>query len=239
MIEIKGLKASLGSFTLEIEYLKVEKGEYFIILGPSGVGKTILINVIAGIIVPEKGKIFVDGRDVTRLPPEKRDIAIVPQDYALFPHMNVYDNIAYGLRLRKLQEKVIRKKVLELAKSLEIEKILDKRPFNVSGGEKQRVAMARALVIDPKVVLLDEPLASLDPGLRIKARNLIKKLHDRLKFTAIHVTHNIADAVILSRRVGYMEKGRLLFVGTLDNFIKTKYAKPYIYEIKEVANRIK
>ncbi len=239
MIEIMNLKTSLGSFTLEIEHLKVEKGEYFVILGPSGVGKTILINVIAGIIVPERGRIYVDGKDITRFPPEKRNIAIVPQDYALFPHMNVYENIAYGLRLRKLPEKIIRKKVLELAKSLEIEKILNRKPSSLSGGEKQRVAMARALAVDPKVILLDEPLASLDPKLRMRARNLIKKLHDRLKFTAIHVTHNIVDAVVLSKRIGYMEEGKLVFIGTVDDFIETKYAMPYINEIEEVVKRIK
>ncbi len=239
MIEIKGLKAKLGSFVLEIENLKIEKGEYFVVLGPSGVGKTVLIDVIGGIIVPQKGKILIDGKDVTKLPPEKRGIAIVPQDYALFPHMSAYDNIAYGLRIRGLSEDLIKDKVLGLAKIFEIERILSKKPSSLSGGERQRVALARALIVNPKAILLDEPLASLDPRLRMKARSFIKGLHKDLKFTAIHVTHNIADAAALSRRIGYMEEGKLIFIGTFEKFVRSRYAVPYINEIKEIINKIR
>jgi molybdate/tungstate transport system ATP-binding protein len=239
LIEIHNLRAKLGDFILELDKLEVHKGEYFTILGPSGVGKTVLINVIAGIIAPEKGKIIIDGIDVTELPPEKRGIAIVPQDYALFPHMSVYENIAYGLKVRGLPEKVVREKVIAIARILKIDNILNRRPISLSGGERQRVALARALIINPKVILLDEPFASLDPGMRTKARKLLKELHKNLKFTAIHVTHNIIDAITLSKRVGYMEGGRMIFVGSLKEFLKTRYAIPYLEELREAIEALR
>ncbi len=239
MIEIRGLKHIAGNFILEIESLKVENGEYFIILGPSGVGKTLLLSIIAGLIKPRRGKIFVDGIDVTELPPEKRGLALVPQEYALFPHMTVYENISYGLRVRGFPEERIRREVLEISKVLEIEDILDRRPSTLSGGEKQRVALARALIIKPKAVLLDEPLASLDPRLRFKARAFLKGLHSRLGFTAIHVTHNLAEALSLGHRIGYMEEGRLLLISSPRDFVKSRYAKPYIEEIEEISELIR
>jgi molybdate/tungstate transport system ATP-binding protein len=239
LIRLENVRAVLGNFVLEIEELEVRRGEYFVILGPSGVGKTLLLNIIAGILKPQRGKIVVDGRDVTNEPPERRGIALVPQEYALFPHMTVYENIAYGLRVRKVPKDVVCKEVEGIARVLEIEDLLDRKPSTLSGGEKQRVALARALIVRPKALLLDEPLASLDPRLRYRARILLKSLHKRVGFTAIHVTHNIAEAVSLADRIGYMEEGRLVDVFGPREFVKTEYARPYIDELKEVLEAIK
>ena len=237
MIRIENLIASLGDFRLEVDELRVEKGEYLVILGPSGVGKTILIHTISGIIKPDKGKIIVNGRDVTRLPPEKRGIALVPQDYALWPHMTVLENIIYGLRIRGIPLSDSVGKARKLAELLDISHILDRKPDTLSGGEKQRVALARALIVEPEVLLLDEPLASLDPSTRLKGRGLIKRLHKEVGFTALHVTHSILDALLLADRISYMYEGRLVCTCSVREFIESEYSRPYIEEIKNIINK--
>ncbi len=234
MIIIENLEVRLGNFRLLIGRLEVRDGEYLMVLGPSGVGKTVLLHTLAGLMKPCRGRILVDGEDVTNTPPERRGFTLIPQNYALFPNMSVYDNIAYGLRTRGVREDDVRKTVTELAEILEIKHLLERRPNQLSGGEQQRVAIARALAIKPRILLLDEPLANLDPRLRSKAREFLKNLHQELRFTALHVTHNIADAVYLGERIAYMEEGRLVAVLRPEEFLASKYAKPYIDDLMPV-----
>ncbi|BEP17384.1 hypothetical protein PYJP_07360 [Pyrofollis japonicus] len=231
MMLIENLEVELGGFKLSIPRLEVGRREYLVVLGPSGVGKTVLVLTIAGIIRPRRGRIVIDGRDVTHLPPEERGIALVPQSYALFPHMTVYDNIAYGLRARKTPKNIVDEKVRAIAKHLGIEHLLDRKPATLSGGEQQRVALARALVVQPKLLLLDEPLSALDPALRLVGRNLLKQLHREIGFTAIHVTHNLPEALHLATRIAYMRHGTLHGVYKPKQFLETPYAKPYLEEL--------
>ncbi len=235
MIVLENLEVAVPGFRLAVERLEIGRGEYLVLLGPSGVGKTLLILAIAGIVRPRAGRIIVDGRDVTELPPEERGIALVPQNYALFPHMTVYDNIAYGLRVRGLPRSVVERRVREIAELLEISRLLHRKPPTLSGGEQQRVALARALVVRPKLLLLDEPLSALDPRLRASARRLLRRLHRELGFTALHVTHNIGEALYLATRIAYMESGRLLGVYRPEEFLSTPHAKPYLEEYAELA----
>ncbi|RLG75739.1 MAG: ABC transporter ATP-binding protein [Thermoprotei archaeon] len=232
MIAVEDLEVILGTFKLTIPYLEIGSGEYLVVMGPSGVGKTVFLYTLAGFLKPSKGRIVVDGADVTLKPPEERGFALIPQNYALFPHMTVYENVAYGLKVRGVDEGVIRRKVEEFAEILEIKSLLDRKPGQLSGGEQQRVALARALIIEPKLLLLDEPTASLDPRLRAKAREFLKDLHRRLGFTAIHVTHNLAEAVLLGDRVAYIEGGELRAVMRPEEFISSVWARPYVEEVR-------
>ncbi len=231
MIVIKDLIVKLKEFKLVIPELRVGRGEYLVVMGPSGVGKTVLIHTLVGFIKPLRGSIIVDGRDVTNEPPERRGLALIPQDYGLFPHMSVYDNIAYGLRIRGLSKDLIDGKVREVARTLEIEGILSKYPHEISGGEQQRVALARALVVEPKVLLMDEPLSSLDPRLRIKSIEFLKNLHRRLGFTAIHITHNLLEALELGDEVAYIEGGELMCVLPPREFIRSRWGREYLREL--------
>ncbi|MCD6095031.1 MAG: ATP-binding cassette domain-containing protein [Thermoprotei archaeon] len=231
MILIKDLVVKLGDFSLIIDYLEINDGEYFVVLGPSGVGKTVFLYTLMGFLKPLKGKIEVNGIDITYWPPEKRNFALIPQDFSLFPHMNVFGNIAYGLKIKGLSKDYIDRVVHEIASILEIEHILNRNVDSLSGGEKQRVALARALVVRPHVLLLDEPFANLDPRLRAKSRRFIKRIHERLRFTAIHVTHSIIDAILMADRVGYMKEGKFVIISHPKDFIKTEYARPYLDEI--------
>ncbi len=234
MILIEGLEVRLGDFHLSIDRLEVRDGEYLMVLGPSGVGKTVLLHTLAGLIKPRRGRILVDGEDVTSMPPEKRGFALIPQNYALFPNMSVYDNIAYGLRVRGVEERKLRRVVEELAEILEIKHLLSRMPNQLSGGEQQRVAIARALAVRPRILLLDEPLANLDPKLRGKARDFLRNLHQELRFTALHVTHSVVDAVYLGDRIAYIEGGRLVAVLGPKEFMSSKYAKPYIDDLTPI-----
>ena len=162
MIKIKNITKKWKNFALSNINLEVEKGEYFVVLGPTGAGKTLLLELIAGFHYPDKGKIFINGKDVTYLPPSQREIGFVYQDYMLFPHMNVKDNIAFGLRMKGLKEEEIEERINLLAETCKIKGILNRYPQSLSGGEKQRVALARALAVKPKILLLDEPLSALD-----------------------------------------------------------------------------
>ena len=215
MLEVESLSKTYRGFRLEDVSFSVERGEHFIILGPSGAGKTVLLETIAGIIEPDSGRILLDGEDVTFLPPEKRGLAYIPQDYALFPHMSVYDNIAFGLRLRKLPKAEIERKVRKVAEVLVIGHLLDRKPKTLSGGESQRVAIARALVVEPRLLLLDEPFANLDVQTRSKLLTEMKRWREELGFTALHVTHSFEEAVSLGDRVGVMLGGRLVQVGSV------------------------
>ena len=213
MIRVEGLRVRAGDFTLRIGELSIEGGEYLTLMGPSGAGKTILLEALIGFRRPEAGRIYIDGGDVTDLPPERRGFAYVPQSIALWPHMTVYENIAYGLRIRGTRESEIHRRVLEVAEYIGIRGLLRRMPETLSGGERQRVALARALIIGPKALLLDEPLSSLDEASRESAKELIRRLHRELGFTAIHVTHDPVEAAELGERMAVMYGGEIIQVG--------------------------
>lgn len=217
MIEIKNLSVDLGDFLLEEVNLKVEKGEYFIILGPTGAGKTVLLESIAGLHPIKSGEIWLDGREVSRLEPEKRGVGFVYQDYALFPHLSVKDNLLFGLRQRR-QPKEEKQRVVEwLAELLGITHLMERSTDTLSGGERQKVALARALSISPQILLLDEPLSALDPQSREGVQRELKQIHQRLKQTTIHVTHDFEEAIALGDRIAVLGQGRILQIGTPDD----------------------
>ncbi|NPA05289.1 MAG: ABC transporter ATP-binding protein [Crenarchaeota archaeon] len=198
--------------------LHVKDGEFFILLGPSGCGKTTTLRIIAGLEYPDEGRVYIGGKDVTDLEPMDRDVAMVFQNYALYPHMTVYENIAFPLKIRRkklgLTKEEIDERVHEVAKMLHIEELLDRKPGQLSGGQQQRVALARALVRRPKVWLMDEPLSNLDALLRVVMRAELKKLQKQLGITTIYVTHDQAEAMSMADRIAVMNKGRIMQVGT-------------------------
>ena len=213
LLVLKSLSKSWREFQIKDVNLEVRKGEYFVVMGPTGAGKTLLLQLIAGIHYPDSGKIVLDDVDVTYLPPEKRSIGYVPQNYALFPHMFVKDNIGYGLRIRGYPKDKVEEETRELSTKLGINHLLERRVSTLSGGEQQRVALARALIIKPKILLLDEPLSALDPETGEEIREYIKEIRKILKFTAIHVTHDFVEAVDLGDRMAIMFNGEILQVG--------------------------
>ncbi|HUU64445.1 MAG TPA: ABC transporter ATP-binding protein [Dehalococcoidia bacterium] len=220
MIEIKKLTVNLGDFLLDGIDLRVEKGEYFIILGPTGAGKTVLLEAIAGLHPVRSGEIWLDGRDVTRLEAEKRGIGFVYQDYALFPHLTVKGNLLFGLRRRKLPKEE-RGRVMEwMAELLGISHLLERSPDTLSGGERQKVALARALSTSPEVLLLDEPLSALDPQHREGVQQELRQIHRRLKQTAIHVTHDFEEAIAMGDRIAVLGEGRIQQIGTPDEIFR-------------------
>ncbi len=192
----------------------VEKGELFTILGPSGCGKTTTLRLIAGLEIPDSGKIYIGGRDVTWNKPYERNTAMVFQNWALWPHMSVFDNIAYGLKIRKIPRDEIRRRVKRILEIVGLEGLENRYPHQLSGGQQQRVALARALVIEPEVLLLDEPLSNLDARLRISMRGEIRSMQRRLGITAIYVTHDQEEAMALSDRIGVMNRGEMIQIGS-------------------------
>lgn len=239
MLLIEDLVVRRGSFVLRIDRLEVRRGEYLVVLGRSGAGKTTLLYAVAGFVPIERGRVVMDGVEVSKLPPEERSIAIVPQSYALFPHMTVFDNVAFGLRVRGLPRSVIEREVLEMAKRLDIAHLLTRYPAQLSGGEQQRVALARALVVKPKLLLLDEPFANLDPEVRMEARELVKELHRELGFTAIHATHMVVDAAWMATSVLYLEKGKPLFLGSPTAFLRSSLAEKYLEELRALIDALR
>jgi sn-glycerol 3-phosphate transport system ATP-binding protein len=194
--------------------LEVEKGEFLVIVGPSGCGKSTLLRMIAGLEEIDKGKIIIDGVVVNGLSPAQRDIAMVFQNYALYPHMNVYKNLSYGLKNRGMGKEVIAQRVEKVAQLLQIEELLQRKPAALSGGQRQRVAMGRAIVREPKVFLFDEPLSNLDAKLRHQMRIEIRKLHERLGITSVYVTHDQVEAMTLADRIVILNEGKIEQVGT-------------------------
>jgi len=194
--------------------LEISDGEFFVLLGPSGSGKTTLLRIIAGLESPTRGRVYIDGEDVTDLPPRKRDIAMVFQTWALYPHMRVFDNIAFPLRLRKVPEAEVRRRVKEVAELLEIEGLLDRYPRQLSGGQQQRVALARALVRNPRAWLMDEPLSNLDALLRVQMRVELRRLQRELGITTVYVTHDQTEAMSMADRLAVMNNGSIIQVGT-------------------------
>jgi multiple sugar transport system ATP-binding protein len=190
--------------------LEVEDGELVVLLGPSGCGKTTLLRCVAGLEYPDGGRVRIGDRDVTDLPPRQRDIAMVFQSYAVFPHLKVFDNIAFGLKMRKVDRSKIRDSVERAASLVELSDYLDRYPAQLSGGQRQRVAVARAIVMEPAVLLMDEPLSNLDALLRLTFRAELKKLVSELGTTAIYVTHDQVEALSLGDRIAVMNQGRIV-----------------------------
>ncbi len=214
MLELENVARRWQGFSLEDICLRVRRGEYFVLLGPSGAGKSLLLEVVAGFHSPDRGRVRLNGRDVTGLPPERRHVGFVYQDSMLFPHKSARQNIAYGLRLRKAPPKQERQTVERLAAMLRITHVLDRGPRELSGGERQRVSIARALAVEPLLLLMDEPLAALDPPTQEALRGELETMHARTGVTVLHVTHDQAEAQQLGHRVGIIRDGRLLQVGT-------------------------
>jgi len=192
----------------------IQEGEFIVILGPSGCGKSTVLRMIAGLEVITDGEIAIDGKVVNRLEPADRDIAMVFQNYALYPHMTVYKNMAYGLRIRRMPKAEIDERVRNAAKILELTEFLDRKPRQLSGGQRQRVAMGRCIVREPKVFLFDEPLSNLDAKLRVQMRLEIRKLHEDLKITSIYVTHDQVEAMTLGDRLIVMDNGYAAQIGS-------------------------
>ncbi len=192
----------------------IEDGEFVVILGPSGCGKTTLLRIIAGLESPTSGKIFFNDKDITDEPPSKRNIGMVFQNYALYPHMTVYDNLAFPLRLKKLPKDVIDNKVKEIAEKMRLKEHLYKRPKQLSGGQRQRVALGRAIIKEPSVFLFDEPLSNLDANLRTEMRSEIGKLHRELGATSVYVTHDQVEAMSLADKIIVMKDGEVVQIGS-------------------------
>jgi multiple sugar transport system ATP-binding protein len=211
--------------------IDVQAGEFLILVGSSGCGKSTLLNMIAGLDTPSDGTIHIGDRDVTWLPPKDRDIAMVFQSYALYPNMNVAQNIAFGLEMRKVPKAEREEAIKRVAKLLQIEPLLDRKPGQLSGGQRQRVAMGRALARNPKLFLFDEPLSNLDAKLRVELRAEIKLLHQRTRTTTVYVTHDQIEAMTLGDRIAVMKDGRVLQLGTPDDIYSrpaTRYVAQFI-----------
>jgi len=232
-----------GEYVLKDLNLSVNKGEILALLGESGSGKTTLLKIIAGFLKPVKGRVLIDGKDVTNLPPNKRDIGIVFQNYALFPHMSVLDNIIYGLKVRRVPREEAMKRAKELIELLNLSGLENKRPSQLSGGQQQRVAIARALIIEPKILLMDEPMSNIDPKLRSRLRTEIKRILKNLGITTIYVTHDQEDAFEIGDRIAILHRGvieNLDIPRNLLNNPKTVYAASFIgYENIIPITRIK
>jgi ABC-type sugar transport system ATPase subunit len=214
MIEIHNLRVRLGKFTLRDVNLQIREGEYFVILGPTGAGKTVILEAIAGLCRIRQGEIYIGGENATNMPPERRRIAYVPQDYALFPFLNVRENIRFGLKKSEADWEEVNRRIDKLAHLLGISHLLDRQVGNLSGGEKQRVSLARALATSPRILLLDEPLSSLDVSTAKYLRLELRRFHDELGITTIHVTHNLMEAEELADRIAIIDGGNLEQVGT-------------------------
>lgn len=213
--------------------LRVEEGELISLLGPSGCGKTTTLRCVAGFEQPDAGEILFDAQNITQLPPERRDIGMVFQNYALFPHMTVAQNLAFGLEMRKVSQANVAERVKQALRMVQLEAMLDRYPRQLSGGQQQRVALARALVIEPRMLLLDEPLANLDASLREEMRFFIRDLQQRVGITTLYVTHDQSEAMVMSDRVVVMFSGEIAQVGPP----RELYARPASREVAQFIGR--
>ena len=189
--------------------LDIKDKEFVVLVGSSGCGKSTILRLISGLEDITSGEVLIDGKVINNTPPKDRDIAFVFQSYALYPHMSVYDNMAFGLKMRKYDKSVIDEKVREVAKALNLEELLDRKPKQLSGGQRQRVALGRAIVRNPKVFLMDEPLSNLDANLRVQMRSEIKRLHNKLQTTFVYVTHDQTEALTMGDRIVILDKGKI------------------------------
>ncbi|MHC4291246.1 MAG: ATP-binding cassette domain-containing protein [Planctomycetota bacterium] len=214
MLELQSVTKKLGSYEMLDTSMHIKHGEYMVLVGPSGVGKSVLIEIIAGLIYPDTGHIMWDNKDITLEVPEKRGFAVVYQNYVLFPHLTVRQNITYGLKATGADPQEIAERLQMLAKMLNIDKLLDRKPIKLSGGEQQRVALARALAIKPKLLLLDEPLSALDVNTRLRLRKELKRINKELNITVLHVTHDSDEAIALGDRICVMIDNQVRQIGT-------------------------
>jgi ABC-type Fe3+/spermidine/putrescine transport system ATPase subunit len=235
MLQLHNIGLQLGSFRLASFNLHIQRGEYRVLLGPTGTGKTVLLETIAGLHTPHRGTLILDGRDITNTVPEKRHIGVVYQNYALFPHLNVFDNIAFGLRIQGRSNKSIKGKVMEMADFLGIRHFLIRSPRNLSGGECQRVALARALVLEPEMLLLDEPLSAVDRLTRDRLQGELKRIHQQLAITILHITHDLNEAFFLADTITVMREGIILQEGTPDE-ISLQPATRFVAELMGMKN---
>lgn len=244
-IYIENVSKKWESFSIRNVDLKIANGEYFVILGPTGAGKTLLLELIAGFHKPDSGAIWIDNLNVTHLPPEKREVGFVPQEYVLFPHMTVYENVEFGLRVRKVPKAERKRTVEEILEFMGLFHLRNRLPMTLSGGEQQKTALARALVIKPKILLLDEPLSALDTNTRKKMQNELKELHKELRITTIHVTHDQIEAFTLANRLAIMREGMIVQTGSpqkvfrkpKDDFVARFVGFENLFEGKIVENR--
>ena len=214
-VEIRDVSKSYGSVVaVQNVSLAIRRGEFLTLLGPSGCGKTTLLNMIAGFEVPSSGTIGINGRDVTKVPPYQRDTGMVFQNYALFPHMSVFDNVAFGLRMRKMDRQKIAREVDAALDTVKLGGMGERRIRQLSGGQQQRVALARAIVFGPSVLLLDEPLSALDKNLRTQMQFELKELHQKTGLTTVFVTHDQGEALSMSDRIVVMSKGEIQQIST-------------------------
>jgi len=220
MIRTEQLSFRIGDFQLRSFSLEVARGAYFVLLGPPGSGKTIFLECLCGLRRIGSGRVFIDGRDVTGLEPRARGIGYVPQDYALFPHLSVERNIAFGLRARRHSFDEIGARVTQTAEMLGISRLLKRNVTGLSGGEKQRTALARALIMEPKVLLLDEPVCALDESTRQSVCALLHRVQHKLGLTVIHVSHNLEEAFSVADRAAILNEGALQQVGSLDELLR-------------------
>ncbi|QQO24760.1 ABC transporter ATP-binding protein [Bradyrhizobium diazoefficiens] len=241
-IELKGISKTFGSVTaLYPTDVSVERGEFLTLLGPSGSGKTTLLNLIAGAIGPTTGAILLDGHDITAMPPRERGIGMVFQNYALMPHMTVFENVAYPLRVRRQSAKVIRAKVTEALERVGLCGFEDRKPRQLSGGQQQRVGIARCIVYSPAIIMMDEPLGALDKNLREQMQGEIKRLHKDLGTTVIYVTHDQEEALNMSDRICLMRMGEIAQLGTPDELYfqpRNRFVAEFIGESNLISGQV-
>ncbi len=243
MIRLNNIVVKFGDFTaLHHINVHVKEGEFFTFLGPSGCGKTTTLRTLTGFIEPDEGTVMANGVDITHMPIEDRNIGMVFQSYALFPTMTVYDNIAFGLKVKKLKKKEVDRKVREIARKVDLDDDqLKKAVAQLSGGQQQRVAIARSLVTDPSIICMDEPLSNLDAKLRVQLRNELKKMQHEFGITTIYVTHDQEEALTLSNRIAVFNEGRIEQIGTPNevyNHSATEFVCNFIGDINRLSDEV-
>jgi len=242
MVELRNVSKLFGNFVaLEEVNFEIREGEFMTFLGPSGCGKTTCLRLISGFDFPSTGQVFIGGEDVTRKPPYKRDVNQVFQSYALFPHLTIYENIAFGLRMKGIPKAEVKRRVDHVVEMTSLGEFVQRKPAQMSGGQRQRVALARAIVCEPKVLLLDEPLSALDAKLRIQMRLELKQLQKRLGITFIFVTHDQEEALTMSDRIAVINKGRVEQIGSVSEIYyepATRFVASFIGETNIYSARV-
>lgn len=241
-LEISNLQKRFGNHTVVHDFsISIEKGEFITFLGPSGCGKTTILRMLAGFETPSSGKIVFDGKDVTHVPTNKRNVGMVFQSYALFPNMTVAQNIGFGLKVANASASEIETRVREMLKLIKLDALAERYPWQMSGGQQQRVALARALANRPKVLLLDEPLSALDAKIRISLREEIRELQRELNITTVFVTHDQEEALSISDRIVVLSEGRVEQLGTpsaIYNFPRTRFVASFIGTLNQLSGEV-